>query len=160
VPQTPYSLDALDRRIVHALQGDLPLEPRPYDALAKGLGISEPQLLDRIAALRAAGVIRRLGAILRHRRAGLEGNVMVAWCVPPERVTATGTLFAGFREVSHCYTRRPAADWPYNLYTMVHGRARADCLHTVEAMATAAGVARYVTLFSRREFKKTSMEYF
>lgn len=150
----------LEKRIIRCIQGDLPEGERPYAVMAEALGITEKDLIERIRDLKARGIIRRFGATLRHQEAGFSSNAMVAWRVPEERVEAVGRVMAGFREVTHCYQRQPRAEWPYNLYTMVHGRSREECRRIAARLARGAGVSDYTLLFSEKEFKKTSMRYF
>jgi hypothetical protein len=85
---------------------------------------------------------------------------MVAWIVPENRIKEVGEMLAEFREVTHCYHRRPQKDWRYNLYTMIHGSSRDECRKTAQRMSQASGTDDYVLLFSEKEFKKTSMQYF
>ena len=153
-------LTELEKKIVKALQGDLPIKPTPYLEIAEKLGISEAFLLDSLRSLCERGVIRRFGATLRHQKSGFKANAMVAWRVEEERADQVGNIFAAFKEVSHCYHRKPARDWPYNLYTMVHAENEADCRDTAARMAAQAAVKDYELLFSREELKKTSMQYF
>ena len=110
--------------------------------------------------LKKQGIIRRFGATLRHQEAGFSSNAMIAWLVPDDRVEEAGNILAKFREVTHCYQRKPQADWRYNLYTMVHGSNRDQCYQIAERMSHSVGIDEYVLLFSEKEFKKTSMEYF
>lgn len=142
------------------IQGDLPLSARPFSELADRAGMSEEELVDRIRSLKERGVIRRFGATLRHQEAGFNSNAMVAWLVPEDRIESVGEAMAGFREVTHCYQRRPQRDWRYNLYTMIHGDSREECHRIAEKMSRETGVEAYALLFSEREFKKTSMSYF
>lgn len=153
-------LTDLEKKIVVAIQGDLPVTPAPYEGIAGELGISEELLLDTLKNLCERGVIRRFGATLRHQKSGFKANAMVAWRVEEARTDQVGEIFAAFKEVSHCYHRKPTKDWPYNLYTMVHAADEADCRETASRMAKKAGVAKYELLFSREELKKTSMQYF
>jgi len=153
-------IDHRDKEVISLIQGDLPLHPRPFAVLAERIGITEDELLQRVRDLKKRGVIRRFGATLRHQEAGFRSNAMVAWLVPEERISEAGKIMAGFREVSHCYQRKPQGDWPYNLYTMIHGATRGKCHHIAEKMALAVGIRDYVLLFSEKEFKKTSMAYF
>ncbi len=153
-------IDDTDKKIIGLIQGDLPLRAKPFAELAERAGMSEEALLDRIRSLEERGVIRRFGATLRHQEAGFNSNAMVAWLVPEERIEAVGETMAGFREVTHCYQRRPQRDWRYNLYTMIHGESREACRRIAERMSLETGVASYALLFSEREFKKTSMSYF
>jgi DNA-binding Lrp family transcriptional regulator len=153
-------LTELDKKIIAAIQGDLPITARPYLEIARNLELTEEALLDRLKNLCRMGVIRRFGATLRHQKSGFEANAMVAWQVAEDRIEAVGDQMAGFGEVSHCYRRDPTPQWPYNLYTMIHARDEAACHDTVRRISAATGVPAYTLLFSRRELKKTSMAYF
>ena len=153
-------LTNLEKKIVKAIQGDLPITKAPYQEIAQELGISEELLLDTLKRLCDRGVIRRFGATLRHQKSGFTANAMVAWCVEEARADQVGEIFAGFKAVSHCYHRSPTEEWPYNLYTMVHAADESQCRQTAARMAKKAGVTDYELLFSREELKKTSMQYF
>jgi len=85
---------------------------------------------------------------------------MIAWKVDEERIDEVGELMASFRQVSHCYRRDPKDEWPYNLYTMIHGNNEESCRKTARMLSEKASIGTYTLLFSRRELKKTSMEYF
>ena len=149
-----------DKKIISVIQGDLPLHPAPFAILAEKIGMTEEALLERIRHLKEEGIIRRFGATLRHQEAGFSSNAMIAWLAPDSRLDDIGNIFARFREVTHCYHRAPRKDWPYNLYTMVHGGNREECRRIAESLSRAAGVSDYLLLFSEKEFKKTSMAYF
>jgi DNA-binding Lrp family transcriptional regulator len=150
----------LERRIINLIQGDLPVASKPFAVLADQLGIPESTLLEEIRKLKEQGIIRRFGATLRHQEAGFSSNAMVVWRVPEERLEEVGKLIAGFKEVTHCYQRKPQNDWPYNLYSMVHGNNRKDCHEIARRLSREVGISEYTLLFSQKEFKKTSMEYF
>jgi DNA-binding Lrp family transcriptional regulator len=153
-------IDELDKKIIALIQGDLPLDIRPFQVMAERIGISEQTFIQRVRALKERGVMRRFGATLRHQEAGFNSNAMVAWLVPENRIDEVGRIMAGFREVTHCYQRSPRKDWKYNLYTMIHGEHREACQRIAEKMSHETGVLEYELLFSEREFKKTSMAYF
>ena len=153
-------LDKIEKSVVAAIQGDMPVCRRPYRELANRLGLDEAELLRIIRDLVDRGVIRRFGATLRHQKSGYRSNAMVAWRVDEDRIDEVGDIMASFGAVSHCYRRNPTDGWPYNLYTMVHGKDEAGCRKTAEKMARRAGVQAYALLFSRQELKKTSMRYF
>lgn len=153
-------VDELDKKIINILQKDIPVVPRPYKIIADQLGIKEDDILKRIEAMVQKGVIRRFGATLYHQEAGFSANAMVAWVIPEDKVDETGRTMAGFREVTHCYHRRPQKDWKYRLYTMIHGDSREECYEIAKKMSKKTGVTEYSLLFSEKEFKKTSMEYF
>ena len=153
-------LTEIEKKIIASIQEDMAVAERPYAAIADKLGIDETELLDRLKDLSRRGVIRRFGATLRHQRAGFSANAMVAWKVDEDRIQDVGRKMASFHQVSHCYRRNPSADWPYNLYTMVHANSEQACLETAREMSKAASVEDYTLLFSRQELKKTSMVYF
>lgn len=155
----------LEKTILVCLQGDLPLSPAPYADIAAACGTDEQTVLALLERLLAQGVIRRLGAVLRHREAGFRHNVMVAWELPPgmaaEDIDKAGAALAAHPLVSHCYLRnaRPP-DWPYRLFAMLHGRDEVQCRAALRELCAASGLERYACLASRRELKKTSMRYF
>ena len=153
-------LDDVEKKIIHYLQGDLPLEERPFAVLAERIGIDEDQLLDRIKSLKEQGKLRRLGATLFHQQVGFKANALVAWYVPDDKIDETGFLMATFQEVSHCYQRRTEEGWRYNIFTMVHGKDKKDCQNIVERIANKTEIKDYVFLLTIKEYKKTSPQYF
>jgi len=154
------ALDAIDKKILIALQGDLDDSPEPYRRMADDLGVAEEEVIRRISRMLEQGVIRRMGAMIRHIEAGIGFNGMIVWKVPPERVDEVGNLLASFPEVTHCYERPPFGSKGGNLFTMVHAPSEAGCLEIVRKMEEATGVRDYEILFSERELKKVSMTYF
>ena len=155
-----YMIDRQDKEVISLIQGDLPLDSRPFAVLAKKIGITEEEFIARVRGLSERGILRRFGATLRHQAVGFSSNAMIAWLVPDDLVNEAGKTLARFREVTHCYQRKPQKDWQYNLYTMVHGTSQDDCYRLAEQMSRSAGIDEYVLLFSEKEFKKTSMKYF
>jgi DNA-binding Lrp family transcriptional regulator len=153
-------IDERDKSIIGLIQGDLPLEKKPFEKMAESLGMTEKEFLERVRALKREGIIRRFGATLRHQEAGFSSNAMVAWIVPDDRIEDVGRAMAAFKEVTHCYQRKPQKDWKYNLFTMVHGDDKEACFGIAERMSQATGMNKYILLFSEKEFKKTSMAYF
>ena len=153
-------LTELEKKIIASIQGDIPVISRPYLEISKKLKIAEETLLKTLKDLCDRGVIRRFGATLRHQKSGFAANAMVAWIVDEKRVEKVGEKMASFKEVSHCYRRNPTAQWPYNLYTMIHANNEDTCIKTARKMSSETCVENYKLLFSRRELKKTSMKYF
>ncbi|TET54644.1 MAG: Lrp/AsnC family transcriptional regulator [Desulfobacteraceae bacterium] len=153
-------IEELEKKIIHYLQGDLPVTPKPFALLADKIGIREEDLLEKTQMLKEQGILRRFGATLRHQLAGFHTNAMVAWRVPENKVEKSGNLMAGFREVSHCYQRRIHGEWKYNLFTMIHGKNNKDCEHIAKKIADMVEVNEYVVLLSLKEYKKTSPKYF
>jgi len=153
-------VDDLDKKIISLLQDDMPLDPRPFAIMADQVGITEEQFLSRVKSMVDGGIIRRFGATLHHQKAGYSANAMVAWIVPENKIEKAGTIMAGFREVTHCYQRVPQGDWRYNVYTMIHGNNRDECREIAQRISQSTGINEYTVLFSEKEFKKTSMEYY
>jgi DNA-binding Lrp family transcriptional regulator len=151
--------DNRQKKLLRQLQGDLPVEQRPFRAIASRAGMSEEAVLDTIGALVQQGVIRKIGAILRHQRAGITRNAMVIWAVPGERAEEAGAVFAACKEITHCYERRPPFQGRYNLFTMIHaGEGKLEGI--IAKISKQAGISDYQVLLSEEEFKKSSMEYF
>ncbi len=153
-------LDEFDKKVISLIQGDLPVDPRPFATLADQIGLTEAQFIARIKGLKKRGIIRRFGATLHHQEAGFSSNAMVTWVVPDHRINEAGEILAKFKEVTHCYQRRPQKNWPYNLYTMIHGSNRDQCFQIAARMSRSAVIDKYKLLFSEKEFRKTSMKYF
>ena len=153
-------LDDLDKSIIAIMQDEFPLVAEPYREIADKLGISEEELLIRLNKYRQSKKIRKMGAVLKHRAVGYSANALCAWIVPDERIQAVGTLFAKSAVVTHCYARITHADWPYNFYTMLHANTREQCNVIAQDLADQAGLKDYLMLFSTKEWKKTSMQYF
>ena len=154
------SLDALDREIINALSGDISGTREPYREIAENLGIGEDELLARIRGYEKTGMLRRMGAMIAHRVAGVDANGMIVWDVPDDRIEEIGAMLASASEVTHCYARPRHPEWPYTLYTMVHGRTRDECRHVADRLSAEVGVKQYKVVFSSREFKKVSPRYF
>lgn len=154
------TLDAIDRRLVLATQAGLPLVPRPYHAIAEQLGLTPEEVMTRLHAMQARGVIRRLGVVPNHYRLGYRANGMTVWDVVDDRVDALGAVVGQLDAVSHCYHRpRHLPDWPYNLFAMVHGRSRADVERETAQIAALLGedCRGYTILYSTRILKKTGL---
>lgn len=144
-------------RVLAKVPADFPLVETPYEALGKVAGISGEALIESLKQLREKGVIRRIAAILYHRRASYTHNAMVVWRVAEEAMEKAGTMMAAHPKVSHCYQRERGGYWDYSLYTMVHGRSAAECLSVVKALAEETGVDDFKIFFSKRELKKTAL---
>ena len=151
-----------DKALVAALADGLPLVHRPYEALGRGLGWTESEVISRLERLVETGVVRRLGIIVRHHELGIRANAMVVWDVPDERVAEAGAILGELPYATLCYRRprRPPV-WPYNLFCMIHGRERARVEALVEAATEAARLRPYARaiLFSTRRFKQRGARY-
>jgi len=150
-------MDNIDIKLLKKIQDGIPIVSEPFEHIAKRLGISETEVLNRIECMIKEGVIRRFGASIGHRAIGITANAMCTWDVPDERVEEVGAIMAGFPEVTHCYERPRYEDWKYNLFTMVHAYSRDDCEKIAKEISIATGIKDYSILFSEREFKKTGV---
>jgi len=153
-------LTELECQMICELQKDLSIVPHPYAVVAERLKISEEQLLTGMNAMVGRGIIRKVGAVLRHRRVGFAANALCVWKVPLERVVEIGEMFASLTTVTHCYERETCPAWSYNLYTMIHATSRVVCEHQIEAMSLLSGISQFKIFYSTKELKKTSMRYF
>ncbi len=158
VEKVPF--DELDKAVVRATQGDLPVFAEPYAPAAAELGMTVPQLLDHLAGMKDRGILRRVAAILFHRRAGFSANGMGVWKVPEDRIDELGPQMAAYRGISHCYQRPTYPDWPYSVFTMAHGRSKEECDAILDAIAADTGITERSTLYSSTEFKKIRLLYF
>jgi siroheme decarboxylase len=156
----PQPYDEHDIAVIRALQGDMPVISEPYAPAAAELGQSQQQFLDHLAGMQERGILRRVAAILYHRRAGFSANGMGVWKVPDEQILDIGRRMAAVRGVSHCYQRPTYADWPYSVFTMAHGRSKEECDAVLDAIAEQTGIDDRATLYSSTEFKKIRLLYF
>ena len=156
----PIELGPDDIAVVQATQGPMPVVSEPYAPAAERLGVPVATVLERLASLRERGGLRRVAAILYHRRAGFSANGMGVWAVPEPEILDTGKQMAAFRGISHCYQRPTYPDWPYSVFTMAHGRSKAECDAILDSIAAATGIGERATLYSSTEFKKVRMLYF
>ena len=152
--------DSIDRALIVATQGGLPLVPRPYEAIAAAIGTTAVDVMSRLARMTAEGVIRRTGIVVNHYALGLVHNAMTVWDVADDDIVRLGKEIGRLDFVSHCYHRpRRLPDWPYNLFAMVHGTTReevTDKTSTIERMLGASCRAHDI-LVSTRILKKTGL---
>jgi siroheme decarboxylase len=148
-----------ERAIGGRIQQDLDVTRYPYRAIAERTGIPEQETLQMIRQMMERGLIRKFGAIVRHREAGFTGNAMVVWAVPEDRCEQVGQFLSSIPEITHCYERSPAFEGKYNIFSMIHMRNH-EIEKTIKNLSIAAGISDYRILMSEEEFKKSSMEYF
>jgi siroheme decarboxylase len=155
----PY--DETDIAVVRATQGDLPVVSEPYADAAREIGMPVAQLLDHLNGMVDRKLLRRVAAILFHRRAGFSANGMGVWRVPDDKIAEYGPKMAAFRGISHCYERPTYEDWRYQIFTMAHGRSKEECDAILDAIqAEMPDIQERATLYSSTEFKKVRLLYF
>ncbi len=156
----PY--DDTDIAVIRALQGPMAVVDRPYDKAAAEVGMTTEAFLDHLSGMVDRKILRRVAAILYHRRAGFSANGMGVWKVPDEKILEVGTLMASVRGISHCYERPTYADWPYSVFTMAHGRSKEECDAILQSIADEHELhgSDRATLYSSTEYKKIRLHYF
>ncbi len=155
-------LSDLDLALIGAIQTGLPLVPRPYAVIAERLGITESNVIEHVEQLQSAGVIKRMGLVVRHRELGYGANAMVVWDVPDADVADLGRCLGRFEFVTLCYRRpRKGPDWPYNLFCMIHGQDREEVQGKVRQIVQCCGLENipHSVLFSGRRFKQRGAHY-
>jgi DNA-binding Lrp family transcriptional regulator len=136
--------------------------PRPFDAAAAELGMPVESLLEHLQGMVDRKLLRRVAALLHHRRAGFSANGMGVWKVPDAEIIEMGRRMAAFRGISHCYQRPTYEDWPYSIFTMAHGRSTEECDAILDSIAADCGIGPEdrSTLYSSTEYKKIRLRYF
>ena len=158
--KAPPDLTQEQIEVIRALQEDIPLVERPFEEITKTSGFSEQRLFETMNLFESKGYFRRFAGILHHRKAGFSANAMVVWNIPEEKQDEVGEKMAQFPQVSHCYKRPIFPDWPYSLYTMVHGAKAEDCEKIIQKIVQAAGDWPRKNLYSTKEYKKNRLKYF
>jgi DNA-binding Lrp family transcriptional regulator len=154
-PLTPGEIEC-----IRLLQRDLPLQPRPFDALAKNGSLTSDEILGTARSLLKRGQMRRFGAVLQSRKPGFSASAMGVWIVPEGRVDEIGAQMSQNKAVSHCYLRPVYDDWPYNLYTIVHGRSVDECESIIDDLAIDTGIGEKQALYPTKEYKKARINLF
>jgi DNA-binding Lrp family transcriptional regulator len=156
------ALSGIERRLLAAIEGGLPLVPRPFLAVGEAVGLGEAEVIASLRSLLERGVVRRLGIVVRHHELGYRANAMTVWDVPDEAVRGAAARLVDLPYVTLCYRRprRPPV-WPYNLFCMIHGKDRARVEAEIEEATRAAGLEGLprAILFSRRRFKQHGARY-
>ena len=145
---------------IRLLQRDMPLQPRPFDAMARAAGIAADELLATARSLQKRGQIRRFGAAIQPRKTGFLATAMGVWVVPEDRADEVGAQLSQHRSVSHCYLRPTYSDWPYNVYTTVHGRSVDECESIINDLAIDTGLNDKKALYPTKEYKKARINVF
>jgi DNA-binding Lrp family transcriptional regulator len=158
----PQPYDERDIAVVRATQGPMEAIERPFDAAAAELGMPVEELLEHLQGMVDRRLLRRVAALLHHRRAGFSANGMGVWKVPESEILATGRRMAAFRGISHCYQRPTYDDWPYSIFTMAHGRSKEECDAILDSIAAECeiGPQDRSVLYSSTEYKKIRLRYF
>ncbi len=155
-----YAVTDLDKRFVVEFQKDLPITEEPYAAACAALGMEIAEVAAHAEKMKAAGALRRVSAVFKHQSAGFTFNAMGVWAVPQEQVAEIGQKMAEFKAVSHCYLRPTYPEWPYTIFTMVHGRSKEEAFGKIKAINEEVAPFEYDILYSTREYKKVRLEFY
>jgi len=161
-PRDPVPFDDFDVAVIRALQGPMDVRTDAYAPAAAQLGIPVERMLAHLEGMIERKLLRRVAAILFHRRAGFSANGMGVWKVPQDQIAEIGPRMAAVRGVSHCYRRPTYPDWPYSVFTMAHGRSKEECDAVLDGVAAVCGLGGddRATLYSSTEYKKVRLHYF
>ncbi len=160
VEHKEIELTPLHHAIIRYAQNDIEFVQEPFKKMVDAIGIDYDTFFSALDELQEAGVMRRFASILNHRKAGFSANAMVVWDVDEQNGEMIGEKAAAFSAVSHCYLRPKYPNWPYNLFTMVHGKSEEETNSIIEEMAAEIDAKSHMPLYSSREFKKVRIEYF
>ena len=155
-------LSTRDMELIQAVQYGLPVSARPYADVGKLINMDEAEVISRLEKMLESGVIKRLGVVVHHRKLGYQANAMVVWNIPDEEVTDAGLRISQFAFVTLCYQRpRRLPQWPYNLFSMIHGSDREAVTKNTRTLAEECQLQDipYEILFSNRCFKQRGAVY-
>ena len=158
--KTPQKITDQEIQAIRVLQKDLPIQSHPFKELAHEAGLTVEQLLKQAITFKEKGQMRRFAGVLHHRKAGFTANGMGVWHVPEDQVEEIGAQLAAYKAVSHCYLRPTYPDWPYNVFTMIHGRSTEEVEDILSMMEQETGIKERSVLYSTKEYKKTRVKYF
>ncbi len=150
----------LQLEILRQVHDNIPLCPKPFEAIARKLGIDEQKVLDELAKMLQDGIIRRFGAVIRHYNVGYSTNAMVVWDVPDDKVAKIGNRLKGYKRITHCYQRVSTPEFPYSLYTMIHANDERELAAFIEKLKGIIGDHPHFILRTVRELKKSSFQVY
>jgi len=151
-------LNETEKKMLSKLQDDLKVTNKPFNFLC-GEGFEVEKVLQIIQELIDKRVIRRVAAVVNHRKLGFAANVMFCSKVNEDRIADAGKALARFGVVSHCYERETIANWPYNLYAMMHGRSMGEIQHVTSKFTESEGIDSFELLPTEEELKKKPVKY-
>ncbi|MDS1029280.1 Lrp/AsnC family transcriptional regulator [Bacillota bacterium LX-D] len=149
-------LDHIDKDIISYLSEDITLDPDLYKCLSQELNITEEELLLRLKKMKQFGYLKRISPIIYHYNTDYTYNGLISWIVSKEKINQLVEMMCLFHNISHIYERRPSTLWPYNFYSMIHGRDKEEIENVIKIIADRTGIDQYLVLYTTREWKKTS----
>ncbi|WP_411964373.1 Lrp/AsnC family transcriptional regulator [Haloferax sp. YSMS24] len=155
------ALSPLDARLLVEIQDGFPLSKTPYADVAAAIDADTDDVLEAIERLLDDGCIKRIGCVVNHVVTGFRNNCMVVWDVPDDELDARGEVVGSLPYVTLCYNRprRPEQDWPYNLFTMIHGRDADAVDAKIDELAAEYLPFDHERLYSTATLKQTGAQY-
>jgi len=153
-------VDEVDKKIIKALETDIPLTLNPYQQIAADLNIEQAELLRRLQKLKERKILKRVSGILHHRDSGYQANGMFVCHFNKKEIDKAGQEISKLEAVSHCYQRQTYQNWPYNFYAMMHAKNKEELENKIKELVADYEIEDYQILYSIEELKKTSMKYF
>jgi len=153
-------LSETDVEVIRLLQKDLPLQPRPFEAWGKTINLAGDEILETARGFIGRQILRKYSGIPQKKKPSISATAMGVWVVPDEKIEDFGAQMLKQREVSHCYLRPVYEDWPYNVFTTVHGKTVDECDGVLQAISSQTGVQEMRALYPTQEFKRSRVVYF
>src|SRR5690606_31217466 len=160
--QHRHEITAREWQLVALIQDGLPLVDAPFAAIAAQWGGSEAEVIATLLRWLDVGIVKRYGAVVRHRELGFRANAMCVFDVPAGDLPRVAPMLAAAPEVRLCYERpRRGEQWPYNLFCMVHGRDREQVLGAVQALTERLHLQAYPrdVLIGEQRYKQRGAWY-
>ncbi len=151
-------LTGTQKRILSKIQDGFDITPQPFEFLANE-GFDIRDILGIIRLLIDEGVIRRIAAVVDHRKLGFVANVLFVCEVPQDRIIRVGERLTRLAAVSHCYERETFENWPYNLFAMMHDKTMTDIQCSVNDFTAAEKIYSFTLLPTVAELKKQPVKY-
>ena len=154
-------LTPLEADLLVAIQDGFPLSATPYADVAAEIDADVDDVLAAVDRLRTDGCIKRIGCVVNHIVTGFTNNCMVVWDIPDDELDTRGEAVGSLPYVTLCYhrPRRPDQSWPYNLFTMIHGR-EADAVDAkIDELAADHLPFDHERLYSTETLKQTGAQY-
>lgn len=145
---------------IRLLQVEIPLQPRPFDFIARKAGIPEGPFFDAVRQFVDRDQIRHIAASVQSRKNPFQTNAMSVWSIPEENIEEFSKLALTSPAFVRCYERPTYDDWPYNVFATVQTRSVDECEKAVADLAAETEIHEYRTLFPTREHKNSRVSLF
>ncbi len=149
-------MDAIDKKIIIYFSKDIPLSKDLYKDISKNLHIEEKELIERLKNLKEKKMLKRIAPVMRHEKSGYTANAMAVWKGSKDQLKKATDLAKSFKNISHIYEREVCMNWPYNLYTMIHGQSKEEVEKIINYLSNKLKIKEFKVLYTEKEHKKIS----